>query len=108
MFKVARHMTIDFQRNKNKKRQIVAEDWEEFLNLSAEESEQPESLLLTKEKTQILLSALENLKERDRQVVELKYFADCSNVEIAEILNLSPANVGIILFRTLEKLKKFL
>lgn len=101
-------MIIDFHRTKNKKRQIVTEDWEEFLTQSASENEQPEVQLLTLEETKILLNEIEKLKDRERQVLELKYWADCSNVEIAEILNLTPSNVGIILLRTLEKLKKIL
>ena len=63
---------------------------------------------MIKEERRALLNAIEKLKEREREVIELKYFADCSNVEIAEILNLTPSNVGIILFRALKKLKEFL
>ena len=99
-------MIIDFHRTKNKKRQIITEDLEEFLTQSASENEQPEVQLLMQEDTRILLNEIEKLKDRERQVLELKYWADCSNVEIAEILKLTPSNVGIILFRTLEKLKK--
>lgn len=99
-------MIIDFHRTKNKKRQIITEDLEEFLTQSASENEQPEVQLFMQEDTRILLNEIEKLKDRERQVLELKYWADCSNVDIAEILNLTPSNVGIILFRTLEKLKK--
>ena len=108
LFTIVRHMIIDFHRKKNKKKQVVAEDWEEFLTESASESGEPEVQLLIKEERRALLNAIEKLKEREREVIELKYFADCSNVEIAEILNLTPSNVGIILFRALKKLKEFL
>ena len=51
---------------------------------------------------------MESLKERDRYILELKYWSDLSNKEIADIMDISPANVGIILFRAIGSLKKFM
>ena len=106
LFSTANHSIIDYYRRKNKKRQIVTEDWEEFFIEAAPEFEQPENKLLTKEETRQLLDAVGKLNEREQEIIKLKYWADCSNVEIAEILNLTSSNVGIILFRALDKLKK--
>ena len=106
LFSAANHSVIDFCRRKNKKRQIVAEDWEEFFTATAPESQQPENQLLTEEERRKLLKAVGKLTEREQQIIELKYWSDCSNVEIAKILDLTPSNVGIILFRALDKLKK--
>lgn len=106
LFSTANHSFIDYYRSKNKKRQIITEDWDEFFMEAAPKFEQPENKLLTKEESQCLLNAVGTLTEREQEIIKLKYWANCSNVEIAEILNLTPSNVGIILFRALDKLKK--
>ena len=105
LFAAANRSVIDFCRRKNKKRQIITEDWEEYLTEAAPEFEQPENKIMAKEKTKRLLNAVNKLNEREREIVRLKYWSDCSNAEIAEILNLTPSNVGVILFRALNKLK---
>lgn len=105
LFAAANRSVIDFCRRKNKKRQIITEDWEEYLTEAAPELEQPENKITAKEKTKHILEAVNKLNEREREIVRLKYWSDCSNVEIAEILNLTPSNVGVILFRALNKLK---
>lgn len=108
LFSTANHSIIDYYRRKNKKRQIITEDLEEFFFQSAPESEQPENKLLSKEEIRQLLGVVGKLNEREQEIIKLKYWDDYSNVEIAEILNITPSNVGIILFRALNKLKKIL
>ena len=108
LFSVANNSVIDFCRRKNKKRQIIADDWEEFFNEVASPAEEPENRLIAQEEQRKLLQALSNLTEREQSIIELKYWSECSNVEIAKILELKPSNVGIILFRALDKLKKFM
>ncbi len=52
-----------------------------------------------------LLDALEMLKERDREVVELRFGGDLSGPEIAAATGLSLANVQQILSRSLRRLR---
>ena len=68
----------------------------------------PEEKLIQDENKKALMKALEKLSPRERQIVSMKYFNDMSNVEIAEALDLTASNVGIILFRAMGKLKNFL
>lgn len=106
LFRITLNAVNDYCRYKSRKRQVIAEDWEEFFNETTSEDEQPENLLLIEEERRLLLKALDKLTERERQIIALKYWSDCTNIEIAEILNLTASNVGIILFRALNKLKK--
>jgi len=55
-----------------------------------------------------LLITLGKLSEREQEIIQLKYFGEMSNVEIAEMLNLTPGNVGIILHRAMGTLRKYL
>ena len=52
-----------------------------------------------------LASALATLEERDREIVALRYGADLSGPEIAELTGLTLANVQQILSRSLRKLR---
>lgn len=49
--------------------------------------------------------ALQNLNEKQRAVVILKYFEDMKLDEIADILNVPISTIKSILYRTLEKMK---
>lgn len=53
-------------------------------------------------------AALEQLGERDREVIALRFGADLTGPEIAELLELSLANVQQILSRSLRKLRVIL
>ena len=53
-----------------------------------------------------LRSAIENLTDRQKKAVELYYFKDCKQNEIAENMGCSQSNVSNILSRALEKMAK--
>ena len=55
-----------------------------------------------------LLGALARLTERDREVLALRFGGDMSGPEIAQLMNLSLANVQQILSRSLRKLRGLL
>ena len=53
----------------------------------------------------VILSELQNLNERQRLAVSLRYFEEFSLREIAQVLDSSEGSVKSILFRSLEKLR---
>jgi RNA polymerase sigma factor (sigma-70 family) len=55
-----------------------------------------------------LLTALERLSERDREVLALRFGGDMTGPEIAEMLGLTLANVQQILSRSLRRLRALL
>ncbi len=99
---IARNALIDYQRREGgrtltslssgnlEEREIPSEGGpEENLGLSPE-----------------LAAALEELNERERSVLALRFGGDLSTAEIAGFLDLSVANVQQILSRTLRKLRR--
>ena len=66
-----------------------------------------ESLVLAQEKGQVLL-AVQSLDGRARQVLALKFGGLLTNRQIAGITGLTESNVGVILHRSLIKLRTLL
>jgi RNA polymerase sigma-70 factor (ECF subfamily) len=50
--------------------------------------------------------ALSRLAARDRELIALKYHADLSNAEIADVLGVSASNAGTLLHRAMTKLRE--
>jgi RNA polymerase sigma-70 factor (ECF subfamily) len=53
-----------------------------------------------------LRKGFEALSGRERELVALKYFADLSNAEIAEVIGVRESNAGTRLHRAMEKLRR--
>ncbi len=104
IFRIAiNEMNNAFRKTKNRHEAA----WEDFFN-PADSRHTPEQKLVVDEGDGQLLVAMEKLGERERKIVLLKYFAGMSNKEIAEMLELTATNVGVVLHRSLDKLKKLL
>ena len=65
----------------------------------------PEAQAIASEAVQRLLSCLDRLSARDRQVVALRFGSDMRNKDIAEMLALKEHTVSVILLRALERLR---
>ena len=100
---IARNAFIDHAR-RDSPRRTVSLDSESVseADLPSEPSHETTSLGLSPE----LSSALDNLGPRERSVLALRFGADLRTAEIAEMLELSVANVQQILSRTLRKLRQ--
>jgi len=64
--------------------------------------------LLQREECVWLIKAINELDERRKSIILLRYFGDLTDRQIAETLNLSEKNVGVILSRTRRILKDIL
>ena len=105
LFRIALNSIVDHTRRRDKSEET---EWEEFFDPAAPEYQEPEAQVLEQEEHRELYIALDKLNERERRIVELKFFSDMDTRTIAEILNMSESNVRVTLHRTLAKLKKFL
>lgn len=72
------------------------------------DAKQPLDAMIEKEDADELVQAMRCLPEKLRLVLELKYFHEYSNGEIADILDLSKKNVEIRLYRAKKKMKEVL
>ena len=48
---------------------------------------------------------MEHLPARDQEIIALKFAGELSNREIAQATGLSESNVGVILFRSIRKIR---
>ena len=65
----------------------------------------PEDTLLATEASHKLSEAINNLDERERHIIALKFYGCLKNNAIAKILNITENNVGVIIYRSMKKLK---
>jgi len=105
LFRMAANTMTDKLRQGQRRQE---DTWEDFFDPAGPNSEEPEAVALKKEQNDEILVALDKLSERERRIIELKFFSDLPNTGIAEIIGISVSNVGTILSRSLAKLKKFL
>ena len=105
LFKIANNALIDHTRRRESSNET---EWDEFFDPAAPDYQQPEAQALTQETNRGLLMALDKLNERERRIVELRYWGEEDTRTIAEILDMTESNVRVTLHRALGKLKKFL
>lgn len=105
LFRIALNCMTDYFRRKESSQEA---EWEEFFDPAAPDSSEPEAQILAKEGNAALLKALDRLTDKERRIVELKYFSGLGNKEIAEILGITANNVGVVLFGAMKKLRKAL
>lgn len=105
LFRMAANTMTDKLRQGQRRQE---DTWEDFFDPAGPDSEEPEVVTLKKEQNDEILKALDKLGERERRIIELKFFGGLPNTEIGEMVGISSSNVGTILSRSLLKLKNFL
>lgn len=99
LYKVGKNECLNYLKRQKK---LVPEADMEYIH----ETFSPLDEILQKEQNHILLKSLMKLPTLSREVIVMQYFFDLPQREIAEILNLSPGNVRIIVHRAKKELKK--
>ena len=107
LFQISLNELKMFWRTKNY-RSEHEESWDENFNPAAPEYDEPEKKILQSETENKIRAALEKLPERERKIIEMTYWLNYPPRKIAEILDLKPNTVSVILKRAKESLKKFL
>ncbi|MBP3937950.1 MAG: RNA polymerase sigma factor [Clostridia bacterium] len=102
LYAIGRNVALDFLRKRSKLKEISAE---ECLDLAAEETDFEKEFL--KEERKILLHrAMCSLKPEYRQVLQLVYFEDFSNKEVAMVMKKSVHNIEVLVSRARKALKQ--
>lgn len=104
LFAIARYAVSDHLRRQNR-RQWVSLD--SILKRPSNQPE-PETVAEVHDAKHELLVAMQTLSDRERDLIALKFTSGLTNRRIAEMTNLSESNVGVILYRALQKLKALL
>lgn len=100
ILRIAHNKTVDFI--KKKKPTYLAEEWEDIKS----DEMMIEEMEIKKENKYRILKALDKLELKYREVLILYYFEEKSYEEISDILKTTVGNVGIMIKRAKEKLKK--
>ncbi|WZL73411.1 sigma-70 family RNA polymerase sigma factor [Clostridiaceae bacterium 35-E11] len=102
LFIIAKNTLHDYFRRSRKYSFLSMDTIKEFIS----KRRSPEDMVEISETRDKLLLTLNSLNPRERNIVSLKFGGELKNVEIAEVLNLSESNVGVILYRAMKKLKR--
>lgn len=100
LFTTARHLVFDHYR---RRRYTLS-----FDELSSHLHPTTSDLAQAHEHLDLVLAGLATLREREREIVILRFVAGLRNSEIAPILGTSEGNVAKILHRTLKQLRSHL
>jgi RNA polymerase sigma factor (sigma-70 family) len=104
LYTVCRHRALDVLR---RHRRLVELD-EVALGQVRESSPDPSERLASQETGSEILRYLERLPANQREVIRLKFHADLSYKEIADITGLSVTNVGFLIHTALKRLRSLL
>jgi len=104
LYKIAHNNVIKWYKKAGKNNYLPIEKARNVYDKSRDQKELTEARLAKEQINKILTK----LTEEEREILQLKFFEGLSNIEIAEILNLSISNIGVKVFRTLKKAKGLL
>jgi len=99
LFKIARNLTIDYQR---KRKEVSLEVIEDIMP----SDENLEEIVARQEEQEIVARSLKTLDEEERQIVVLRYFEDMSYEEISKVVGKNEGAIRVRLHRILKKLKE--
>ena len=101
VFCIARNTVIDYCRRHAHNKLITLDAEEDIVDRGLS----PEAIVVGNENKHHLHQVVSSLRERERNIITLKYWGGMTNREIAKITCLSESNVAVILFRTMGYLR---
>ena len=99
---ISKNIVTDYLR-KTMRRQFVPLD--SIIELISA-NKQPEEVVVFNEEIKGLISAMTLLRDKERQILSMKFATDLKQREIGEILGISESHVKVTTHRALNKLKK--
>lgn len=103
LYKIARNLIIDFYR---KKQVLIVEIDESLKDKIKDQKQDILAEINAKQEIEELMSALEKLKDGQREIIILRYVEDLSVNEIAEITGRSTGAIRVSLHRAIKALEK--
>jgi len=102
LYKIAYYRSLDYLKKNKRQLRTAPIDISEEYSIAALEDTMDE--LETSERIQMIKEALEELAADDSLIITLYYFEELSLKEIAKVMDLTPNNVKVKLFRSRSKL----
>ena len=104
LYKIAHNNVLKWYREQSKMQTVQLDEIGELRDLNVNHEE----TAIRKEEESEVQNVLRQLDPDEREIIRLKFFEEVSNIEIAEIMGLSPNHIGVKVFRTLKKVKQLL
>lgn len=104
LYKIAHNNVIKWYRKDGKQNYVPIENAYDISDSKPDQSEQ----LNTQLDGDLIQQILSKLDEDEQEIIRLKFFEGVSNIEIAEIMDLSITNIGVKVFRALKKAKSLI
>lgn len=101
LFTIARNVAADHWKAQRRSAALPLEDAE----ATPDGDPLPESALISRDAQNQVLAALRTLDERERELLALKFAGRMTNRQIAALTGLTEANVGVIVYRSLQKMR---
>jgi RNA polymerase sigma-70 factor (ECF subfamily) len=101
IFAIARNTLIDHFRVSHREKTVQLDEAIEI----PQDNKSPEQIAIDEENWQMLQKCVLKLAPNEREVISLKYSAQMTNRQIANVLGLSDSNVGVILYRAIRRLR---
>ena len=102
LFTIARNLVTSHARKRGRE-SIVDPD---ILRSVVATNVSVENEVLVREEVAAVMDRLKTFPQREQDIVSLKFDAELTNHQIAKVMGLSEANVRVIIFRTLRKLRE--
>ncbi len=102
LYRIAHNAMVDHHRTKRTESSL------DIISEIMSEDYSPGQLLEKAEQSAMLLDALEKLDLISKQVITLRILSGLSSRETAAVIGISPANVRVIQFRALKKLRELI
>jgi RNA polymerase sigma factor (sigma-70 family) len=101
IFSIARNTVIDHFRASGKTQVVQIEN----ISMTHSDGPSPEEEMIRSEEYKMLQSCISQLGQQEQEIISLKFGAEMTNRQIARMTGLSESNVGIIIYRTVRKLR---
>lgn len=103
LFAIARNVTINHWKSESILFSVPLDD-----ELADADDPPLEDVMISVESKEHMLTVLQSLDTRAREIIALKFGGPLTNRQIAELINLTEQNVAVILYRALLKMRKLL
>jgi RNA polymerase sigma-70 factor (ECF subfamily) len=104
LFAIVRNSVVDYFRARKKRLHFSLDSITELIWPKPS----PEELAIQVDDHQALFRALAKLRDKERNIIALKFVAGLKNSEIAGLMGVSESQIGVVVYRSLKKLHKFL
>ena len=101
---IAKNTVTDYLRKAKRRQFVPLDSIMEFISTE----KRPEEVVVLNEEIEGLLSAMTMLRDKERQILSMKFATDLRHREIAKILGIGESTVKVTAYRALNKLKKYM